>query len=221
MKNIKFALLLGLLVSLSSNTAFAQNYEVTITNITKDQQFTPTLVASHRTRVSIFELGTPASSQLETLAEGGNTAPLQALLEENSRVREVGTSSGLLNPGQSVTISVSARRAARLSLASMLIPTNDAFVALNAVEAPRRNGQTSVFFARAYDAGTEINDELCASIPGPNFAECSGPGGGASPTGGEEGFVHVHNGVHGIGDLITSQRDWRGAVARVSITRVR
>ena len=33
------------------------------------------------------------------------------------------------------------------------------------------------FYARAYDSGSEVNDELCASIPGPDFEECGGPWG--------------------------------------------
>jgi hypothetical protein len=72
----------------------------------------------------------------------------------------------------------------------------------------------------AYDAGSERNDELCASIPGPDFFECGGPGGGSQVEGGEEGFVHVHSGIHGVGDLVPAERDWRNPVARISITRI-
>ncbi|MDP2419080.1 MAG: hypothetical protein Q8M33_16555 [Hydrogenophaga sp.] len=72
----------------------------------------------------------------------------------------------------------------------------------------------------AYDSGTEINDELYASIPGPFFAECNGSGGGAAPSGGE-GFVHISAGMHGIGDFKPSNRDWRNPGARITIRRVR
>ena len=37
------------------------NYQVTITNLTRAQTFTPILVASHRKGVKIFELGSAAS----------------------------------------------------------------------------------------------------------------------------------------------------------------
>ncbi len=47
--------------------------------------------------------------------------------------------------------------------------------------------------ASAYDAGSERNDETCASIPGPDFVECGGPGTGGQPVGGEEGYVHAKN----------------------------
>ena len=102
-----------------------------------------------------------------------------------------------------------------LSLAAMLIPTNDAFVALNGVR-PRFQ---STYNALAYDAGTEANDEACASIPGPDFVECGGPGGGGDPGGGE-GYVFVHAGMHGVGDMNEAERDWRNPVARIQVQRV-
>lgn len=58
-------------------------------------------------------------------------------------------------------------------------------------------------------------------IPGPFFAEGGGPGGGSAAMGGEEGYVHVHEGIHGIADLVVAERDWRNPVARVAIQRVR
>jgi hypothetical protein len=102
----------------------------------------------------------------------------------------------------------------------MLIPTNDGFFAVNGVEAPEGN-RTLTVFSPAYDAGSEVNDELCASIPGPDFVECGGPGGGGKPVGGEEGYVHIHRGMHGVGDFNASARDWRNPVAQIVIQRVR
>ena len=101
----------------------------------------------------------------------------------------------------------------------MLIPTNDAFAGLNGFALP--NGFDPVVVdLLAYDSGTEVNDERCASIPGPSFSECGGPGGGAR-VGSGEGAVTVHNGVHGVGDMNRALRDWRGPVARVIIQRTR
>lgn len=67
----------------------------------------------------------------------------------------------------------------------------------------------------AYDAGSEPNDEQCVNIPGP---VCGGAGG--SPDTGGEGYVHIHAGIHGIGDLVAADRDWRNPVAKVVIKRV-
>ncbi|MGH7333259.1 MAG: spondin domain-containing protein [Candidatus Rokuibacteriota bacterium] len=199
-------------------------FEVTMTNLTRGQTFTPVLVASHREGVTLFTLGAPASAQLAILAEEGNTAPLAALLLATPGVRDVADSGpppgGFVAPGQSKTVVVDAGRGAdHISVAAMLIPTNDGFFALNGVRAPRGN-ELLTYFSPAYDSGSERNDELCASIPGPFFTECAGPGGGGKPAGGE-GYVHIHAGIHGIGNLNASARDWRNPVAHISIRRIR
>jgi hypothetical protein len=198
----------------------AEYFEVTVTNLTRDQRFTPIMVASHKAGVRLFALGAPASPELATLAEEGNTTPLKAALLADPRVLEATDSGALLDPGASVTIRVRTRgNFSRVSVASMLIPTNDAFLALNGVKGPDL-GKSSTHTSVAYDSGSERNDETCASIPGPGFVECGGPGGGGAPAGGEEGFVHVHSGIHGIGDLDAAERDWRNPTARIVIRRV-
>ncbi|MEO5764279.1 MAG: spondin domain-containing protein, partial [Casimicrobiaceae bacterium] len=203
------AMLLG-----AATVASALDFEVTVTNLTRGQRFTPILVASHKAGVKLFELGTPASPQLRTLAEEGNVAPITALLLGNANVRDVVNSGALLNPGESVTQRVSTRgNFDNVSVAAMLIPTNDAFFAVSDAEGPNGNDVITVY-SPAYDAGTERNDETCASIPGPFFAECGGPGGGAAPGGGE-GYVHIHAGIHGVGSIDPAVRDWRNPVARI------
>ncbi|MCI0530302.1 MAG: spondin domain-containing protein [Nitrospira sp.] len=223
MKRLTASLTIGLLMIISvlaDERVFAANYEVTVTNLTRGQQFTPILVASHKEGIGLFTPGTPASPELAVLAEEGNTTPLATLLSATSGVLAVTSSTGLLNPGSSVTLTIRTRgQFDHLSVAAMLIPTNDGFFALNGVEGPR-GSETFTFFSPTYDAGSEVNDELCASIPGPNFVECNGPGGGGQPVGGEEGYVHIHAGIHGIGDLDASERDWRNPVAMITIRRI-
>jgi hypothetical protein len=196
-------------------------FAVTVTNVTRGQSFTPILVATHRAGMRLFELGKAASSELARLAEEGDTAPLAALLSSMPGVKDVVSSGGLLPPGQSVTIIVKAEgHFDHVSMAAMLIPTNDGFFSLNGIAGPGR-GQTIVRQSPAYDSGSEVNDELCASIPGPSFVECGGPGDGGMPAGGEEGYVHIHAGIHGIGDFVAADRDWRNPVAHITIRRVR
>ena len=201
------------------------SFEVTVTNLTRGQTFTPVLVASHREGVTLFTLGQPASPELATLAEEGNTGPLAALLAQNPDVLDVADSGpppgGFVAPGQSKTVTVKAGGGFdHVSVAAMLIPTNDGFFAVNGLPGPGANKEIALF-SPAYDAGSERNDELCASIPGPFFAECAGPGGGGTPAGGEEGYVHIHAGIHGIGDLVASDRDWRNPVAKITIRWIR
>jgi hypothetical protein len=210
------AALSGLLMSSATATAIADDhtaYQVTITNITSSINFTPILVASHRKGVSLYDLGSPASDGLTAIAEGGDTAPLADVLDADPRVADVQNSGGLLEPGQSVTVTVTARRGAGfISLASMMLPTNDGFIALNSVRAPRKGSVT--YYSQGFDAGTEPNDELCISIPGPT---CGGEG--PSPGIDGEGYVHIHRGMHGIGDLAPEIYDWRNPVAAITITR--
>ena len=197
----------------------AARYEVKITNLTRGQQFTPILATNHKPSVRLFELGQPASAELATLAESGNTAPLAAALSGNIGVGTVVTGNGLTNPGSTATLIVQGRLGfTRLSVAAMLIPTNDAFFAVNSVKLPRGD-DVLILTVPAYDAGSERNDELCASIPGPNFVECGGSGGGGAPGGGE-GFVHIHAGMHGIGSFKAADRDWRNPVARITVRRL-
>lgn len=218
--------LLTLAVALPASSQDAKGhtgfrYQVEVVNLTRAQQFTPLLLVTHRPSVDLFAFGQPASAELSTLAEEGDVAPLEASLSATPGVRSIVTGNGLTGPGQRTSFEITGSPVFdRLSLAAMLIPTNDGFVALHGGRLPLPGRSTS-YTLYAYDAGSELNDELCASIPGPAFAECGGPGGGGAPAGGEEGFVHVHNGIHGVGDLDASERDWRNPVAIVTITASR
>ncbi len=189
-----------------------QKYAVTITNLTKGQQISAPLLWSHNKAVIFFELGMPASQALQSSAEAGNTGLLSDVFIRSSDVEDVVKSSeGLLNPGDSVTLMLRSGGAFnRISFISMLNPTNDGFVAVQGVKIPKNNKRI-VVDVPAYDAGSEINDEQCASIPG---VLCDGEG-RSSEKG--EGFVHFHTGIHGIGDLKPEERDWRNPVARLSI----
>ena len=149
-------------------------FEVSITNLTRGQQFTPFLVVTHRPGVHLFNLGAPASAELSALAEEGNTAPLTAALSMLPDVSDIVSGAGLTNPGATTTLFVDGGRSfGHLSLAAMLIPTNDGFVALDSVPLPHGSA-TATYYAMAFDAGSERNDESCASIPGPSFSECNG-----------------------------------------------
>jgi len=194
------------------------HFEITITNLTAGQTFTPILAASHRAGVKLFTLGQPASVELEILAEAGDTGPLTALLRGMPEVMDVTDSRAPLPPGHSVTLFVrTAGEFDHVSVAAMLIPTNDGFFAINGVEGPR-GAKVLILFSPAYDAGTEADDELCAHIPGPPSV-CAGEGFNPSRAG-DVNFVHIHRGIHGVGDLTADVRDWRNPVAQVTIRRM-
>jgi len=217
-KSVRVFLLAGLaVISAPTLAGGSKVYHVTITNLTHAIDFTPILVASHRRPLAIFELGAPASDELAAIAEGGDVGPLTAVLEADPQVVDVQNSGGLLAPGASVTVIVDAAHGARyISLASMLLPTNDGFIALDGVSADGKHAQ--VYYSPGYDAGSEVNDELCANIPGPT---CGGAGPSPIENPLDEGYVHVHRGIHGIGNLDAATYDWRNPVAKISILRVK
>ena len=211
----KFALILcaALLFSPSAFAAGEREYQVTITNITAGQAFTPVLAATHKSSISFFSVGQPASMELEILAEGGDTAPLADLFASvPNLVMDTAGTDGLLMPGQSATFKIyGSHKYNRFSFAAMMLPTHDNIAAVNTIRLPWNSVTTH---AMAYDVGTEYNDEMCANIPGP---PCMGEGYNEA---GGEGFVYVANGVHGGADLDPVLHDWKNPVALVSIKRI-
>jgi hypothetical protein len=209
----------GALMAVTSFSAHAEtndqvSYEVTVTNLTRGISFTPILAATHLQHVHFLEFGQPASSQLTSVAEAGDTGPLNSMILATPDA-DSASSDGLLGPGHTATIVVHANKHARfLSLAAMLLPTNDGFIALSNVDLPK-DKETLKYVSNGYDAGTETNDELCAHIPGPY---CGGKA--LSPNDPGEGFVHVHAGIHGIGDLNAAEYDWRNPVALITVHRL-
>lgn len=204
---------LGFVTAFSANQVLADTYQVTVTNGTRGQTFTPRLAVVHNSG-NLFSVGQPALGEIATIAESGNVAPAMTLLQSvPDLVTDIEVGGGLLAPGGSQEVMVEGQPGQLLSILAMLIPTNDAFVAVNAVALPASGSMTVT--ARAYDAGSEPNDELCANIPGPR---CGGEG--DSPGVNGEGYVHIHGGIHGIGDLAAADYDWRNPVAFITITRM-
>ncbi len=118
------------------------SWEVKVTNLTPGQSFTPLIAFTHARGYSMFQLGAPADEALEAMAEGGDTSGIAADAEEFTS--DVQHHDALLGPGETVTFTMRGQvRRGRLSLAGMLLPTNDNFVAVNGVlcrrPAPRRS----------------------------------------------------------------------------------
>lgn len=201
-----------------SNGGGAEEFEVTVTNLTPGsgaaagQIFNGLVVATHNANFRLFALGQSASDGLAAIAEDADTSVLVPALIADPDVKDVQTNpADPILPGQSGSVTVTADREHRfLSLATMLVTTNDAFAALNGVRLPRKGG--SSFFSVAYDAGSEVNTENCSDIPGP---PCNNPG-NRVPVG-AEGYVSVHSGIHGIGDILPENRDWRNPVAWITV----
>ena len=208
-------LTLGLLTAAGAVQAHDLTYKVTITNLTPGQPLAPVMAATHRPGFAFFTEGQAPSDELAMLAEAGNGQPMADKLLTLPAVTDAQVSTtGLTFPGNSTTLTVKAKRGVdHISVAAMLGATNDAFFAIKDVPLPW-GGQAVVYTAPAYDAGSETNDELAATVAGLG-------GEGYSPNDSGEGFVHIHGGVHGIGDLVPATMDWRNPVAKIVIERVK
>ena len=219
MSAVAAMLLTGLSANIQADSRRnGMEYEVTVTNLTKDQVLSPPVVATHRKTVAFFALGEPALDELVLVAEDGMGGPLADLLNTLPEVYEAIATTDPVPPGDSVTFDIESRgRFDQLSLAGMLVNTNDAFAAVDTVALPRGRNRSVAYYASAYDAGSEANNEHCDFIPGP---ACGGAP-NERDTDSAEGFVYVHSGVHGIGDLDPAQHDWRNPVAKIVVKRVK
>lgn len=145
----------------------------------------------------------------------GNAAPLIASLASDPSVLSTGIAAGPVMPGATSTVEVTAHGPCRyITVAGMLATSNDASFVVRGVDVPVEEART--FVAEAYDAGSEANLELCRDVPGPPCGK-----GGVRNTIGAEGYVHVHGGIHGAGDLVPAQHDWRNPAAEVCIVPAR
>lgn len=193
------------------------SYEVTVTNLTNAQPLSPVAVILHQTG-NLWMIGEAASVELETMAEGGDNSALLGL----SVVDASSSGAEPIGPGASETISVTIQDVtnARLSVATMLVNTNDAFSGLNAWDLGQLEvGDTWSTRARAYDSGTEQNSEAAGTIPGP-----ADGGTGFDMARDDVDFVAAHPGVVTSSDnlptsILDSQHKFDNPVISISVTR--
>ncbi|HHH36054.1 MAG TPA: hypothetical protein ENK48_04410 [Gammaproteobacteria bacterium] len=144
------------------------DFEITVTNLSSGQPFSPLAVILHREGYHAFMPGEAATAGLEMLAEGGNNGDLVAAAQGASTVLATTTGSAALAPGESSRFSLTAPGPdIRLTVLGMLVNSNDGFAALSGADlgtlAP---GESLILHGLAYDAGTEANTETATTVPG-------------------------------------------------------
>ncbi len=209
--------LLSILITLFfTSQVFAANglqtYQVTITNLTKGQPFTPPVVVISNRNFKLYELGKESSPGLKELSTDGKTQTLVEEISHSVNVSANGVGTKLILPGKSDTIEVKGNWNNRLSLVSMLAKTNDAFIGKQGVSLNMKRGHSVTFLAKVYDSGAEINNESKDFIPG-----LGSPGVNTSES---EGFVHFHPGIFGIADLAPVSDAFSIIAAKVTIKRI-
>lgn len=227
------ALAFGLVVAMSSGPAVADideihegaMFRVTFENLTEGQPFSPPVIATHRSGIRMFRVGRSASSELEAIAEDGNQMPMVNLFKRSHKVTQTVDVGSPVFIGGMVMVDIIGRPGDRLSLATMLICTNDGITGLDRAMLPSQG--SAVYWLNAYDAGTEDNTEMSEDIVDP----CSAIGPthlSGDPNGNEDDAVDtdphraiaMHPGIQGGNDLAVGDHGWNNPVAKVTITRV-
>lgn len=182
---------------------------VTVTNMqgTDGLFLTPTWVGFHDGSFDLYDIDAPSTVGLERLAEDGDTGPISGEFIDavadglDTTITEPSGFEGapLFDPGTSATARFDLNPVSNryFSFASMVIPSNDAFIANGNPTAwelfdDAGNFAGPISFVVAgdgvRDAGTEVNNEMDAA-----FLNQSAPDTGED----EGGTVQVHPGLNG------------------------
>jgi len=194
------------------------SYEVTVTNLTNAQPLSPVTVVLHDTG-SLWTIGESASTALETMAEGGDNSELLALEIVTASV----SGAAPLGSGatETLTVTIEDQTDAMLSLATMLVNTNDGFTGLSNIDLSGLSvGDTWSSYTSVYDAGTEGNSEAEGTIPGP-----ADGGTGFEAERDDVDFVGMHSGVVSMDDglatsVLTQAHKFDNPAAYVVIKRM-
>jgi hypothetical protein len=216
----------------ASSTAMAQDLSITISNVTQGLYFTPVITSAHTSDNHIFMVGGAATAELQAMAEGGDISGLVSILSNADANTSENPAAGLLAPGMSSTYTLTNDSTnTHLSLAAMILPSNDGFVGLDRWEIPTEAG-TYTINLNAYDAGTEANNELVNGGGAPGLLGIPAAPGGDSGTNGtgvtdteSNTMIHIHRGNlgddmldGGKSDLSNSIHRWLNPVAKLTVT---
>lgn len=227
------------LIAVLAVTAFAipagadsgelQTFDVTITNLSESQPISPPVVVTHDSDVSFWQRGAAASAGIVAIAEDGDPAvafdALSALIGSGvTDVVNVGqplTRAGTTHEdfSDTVTFTIDGHPGDRLSVAGMLICTNDGFVGVDSLRLTRDGAEG---YANGYDAGSEINTERsedivdACSLLGPAVLDGDDNGNENDAVDGG-GVITRHRGVVGESDLL-SAHNWPTRVLHISVT---
>jgi hypothetical protein len=229
------ALAIGFTTMFGASLAQAATWDVSVTNLTNGNHFTPLLLTAHAHDTHIFEVGMPASVPLEHMAECGHLDPLLATTEVGSVDADTikDPAGGVLAPGANTTAMLVTTET-HLTVVAMVLPTNDAFLGLSQ-HIPSEAG-TYTYYVNAYDAGTEQNDEVLMTsgacsytdtgmMPGAPGMDAGMNGSGVTSVADTNTNIHVHRGVLGDQDPVAGNSDlnssihrWQNPVAKITVT---
>lgn len=196
------------------------SYEITVSNLTNSQALSPVAVILHK-QSHVFSVGGIASLELEQMAEGGDNS---SLLNWGFALASA-SGAAPIGPGASETMMITIQDVsdANLSVASMLVNTNDGFSGLDAWNVSQLAvGDSWTTNAFTYDAGTEANTEATGTIPGPaDGSEHAGFNTNRNDT----GYISMHPGVVSRDDglstsILTQAHKFDNPSVRIKVTRI-
>ncbi len=198
-------------------------FRVTITNLTANQPLSPVAIVLHDDGYEPWDDGDSASVGLEQLAEGGDASQFIASADADQDVMDTATGTAPVGPGAIDMFEVTTEddSGILLSIATMLVNTNDGFAGINSHNIDNfAVGESQTVYANAMDAGTEGNTEALSDIPGP-----AAGGEGFNATRDDQDVVTGHPGVVTVDDgLSTSILDeshrWDNPVAKITVMRL-
>ena len=208
-----------------NNTVDMRTYEISVSNVTPNQPFSPIAVILHTSGYQAWVDGEAASVALEILAEGGDNSNVLSDAKAHSAYLASDSGADAIGPGnsESIQLEVDAQDGVNLSIISMLVNTNDAYTGLNASSlAALASGESVSYRAPVWDAGTENNTETAGTIPGP--ADIGGEGFNASRSDSSD-RVRFHSGVisnqDGLsGSVLTADHRFDNPAAVITVTRL-
>ena len=196
----------------------AKQYQIEVINLTHNQPFSPIAAILHSDG-SLWQINQQASVELEIMAESGDNSELLGL----DFISNSTSGTGVVPPGnsESLMLETTLTEEIYVSIATMLVNTNDAFTGASLIDVTNlQAGDSLTLRANVYDAGTEGNTEAQGTIPGP-----ADGGEGYNAIRDDINFVTVHPGVITQDDgLITSVLDqahrFDNPASSIQITRI-
>jgi hypothetical protein len=209
-----------------------QTYRVTIVNLTDSQPLGLVAAATHRQGPDLFEVGELASPGVERMAEDGQFDILVQEFNASGKTTEAKGVEAAMTPSgttfgpftDTVTFEITARPGDRLSLATMIICTNDGFTGVSNVKLPNHGSAT--WSLVGYDAGTEDNTESSEDLEDP--CTLLGPDVPGDPDGNDDvgpdtspaEAIMPHPGIAGGSDLSVAAHGFDDPVARLTVERI-
>jgi len=208
--------------------AAPRRYQVRIKNLSTGQPFSPGVIVTHTPEASVWSEGEAASEGVRLIAEDGNQLPaveeltgapgIHDVVQVPLPIGQIGNPAGL--PTSRVFEIEAQGNANRLSIAVMLICTNDGFTGLSGAKLPD-GFNTVTRVVGGWDAGTELNNETFDQIVDPctQIGPVPAPddGNGRVPT---SLVIRRHPNIQGRSDLDADLHGWDFPVAEITVRRV-